>query len=91
MVQDEADPRLLSLAAMRTERVAFVQWHDTHRGRQSFEGRTPVELYEGLERADPGPGASSMSSRASGGQLRLEVSCLEGRKHLLIVELEAAA
>jgi hypothetical protein len=38
-----------------------------------------------------GPGVSSTSALASGGQLRLEVSYLEGKKHLPIVELRAAA
>jgi hypothetical protein len=35
--------------------------------------------------------ASSTSPLTSGGQLRLDVSYLEGRKHLPIVELRAAA
>jgi transposase InsO family protein len=38
--------------AMRAELLAFVRWHDAYRPHQSFGGRTPAEVYEGLERAD---------------------------------------
>ena len=41
-----------SLAAMRAELLAFVRWYDTHRPHQSFGGRTPAEVYEGLGRPD---------------------------------------
>jgi len=81
----------LSLAAMRAELVAFVQWYDTYRPHQSFAGRTPAEVYEGLERADQRAGTDSASRLNSGGQLALKVSYLEGRKHLPVVELKAAA
>ena len=80
-----------NLAAMRAEFVAFVHWYDAYRPHQSFGGRTPAEVYERLERVDQGPGVSSTSPLASGGQLRLEVSYLGGKKHLPIVELRAAA
>ena len=39
-----------SLDAMRAELVAFVHWHDAYRPHQSFGGRTPAEVYAGLER-----------------------------------------
>jgi len=48
-------------------------------------------LREGLERADKRPATESTSRLTSGRQLRLKVSYLEGRKHLPIVELGAAA
>jgi transposase InsO family protein len=79
------------LAAMRTELVAFVGWYDAHRPHQSFGGRTPAEVYEGLERADPEAGTESGSRLTSGKQLALKVSYLEGRRHLPIVQLRAAA
>ena len=80
-----------SLAAMRAELVAFVRWYDAYRPHQSFGGRTPAEVYEGLERADQGAGGESVTPLTSGKQLALKVSYLDGRKHLPIVELRAAA
>ena len=64
---------------------------DAYRPHQSFGGRTPAEVYEGLEREDQRAGRRSGSQLPSGNQLRLNVSYLEGRKHLPIVELRAAA
>ena len=80
-----------SLAAMRAELVAAVQWYDAYRPHQSFGGRTPAEVYEGLKRADQRAGTESGSRLTSGEQLALKVSYLEGRKHLPIVDLRAAA
>jgi len=77
--------------AMRAELVAFAGWYDAHRPHQSFGGRTPAEVYEGLEQADQRAGTDSGSRLTSGKQLALKVSYLEGRKHLPIVELRAAA
>ena len=81
----------LSLAAMRAELVAFVQWYDAYRPHQSFAGRTPAEVYQGLERVDQRALRTSGSLLASGEPLALKVSCLEGRKHLPILELKVAA
>ena len=80
-----------SLAAMRAELLAFVRWHDAYRPHQSFGGRTPAEVYEGLERADQRAGGPPVTPLTSGKQLALKVSYLDGRKHLPIVELRAAA
>ena len=80
-----------SLAAMRAELVALVQWYDAHRPHQSFGGRTPAEVYEGLERLDQRAGTESGSRLTSGKQLALKVSYLDGRKHLPIFELRDAA
>jgi transposase InsO family protein len=79
------------LAAMRAELVAFVQWYDAHRPHQFFGGRTPAEVYAGLERADRRAGTELAGRLTSSKQLGLNVSYLEGRKHLPIVELRAAA
>jgi len=79
------------LAAMRAELVAFVGWYDAHRPHQSFGGRTPAEVYEELERADQREGSGSATPLTLGKPLALKVSHLEGRKHLPIVELRAAA
>jgi hypothetical protein len=81
----------LSLAAIRAELTAFAGWYDAYRPHQSFGGRTPAEFYEGLERADQRAARESVILLTSGKQLALEVSYLEGRKHLPIVELRAAA
>ena len=75
---------------MRAELVAFVQWYDAYRPHQSFAGRTPAEAYEGLERVAQRGGTESASRFDSGGQLALQTSYLERRKHLPAVELKAA-
>ena len=80
-----------TLAAMRAELVAVVQWYDAHRPHQSFGGRTPAEVYEGLDRVDQRAGGEPVTPPTSGRQLALKVSYLAGRKHLPIVELRAAA
>jgi hypothetical protein len=80
-----------SLAAMRAELLAFLQWYDAHRPHQSFGGRTPADVYEGLERADKGAGNRAATRLTSGKRLALRVSYLDDRKHLPMVELRAAA
>ena len=80
-----------SLAAMRAELVAFVGWYDAHRAHQSFGGRTPVEVYDELRRADQRAGSGSVTPLTLGKPLALRVSHVEGRKHLPVVELRAAA
>ena len=80
-----------SLEAMRAELVAFVRWYDAYRPHQSFGGRTPAEVYEGRERADQRTGTGSTGRLTSGRQVALDVSYLEGRQHLPIVELMPAA
>ena len=79
------------LAAMRAELVAYTGWYDAHRPHQSFGGRTPAEVYEKLERADQRVGSGSVTPLTSGKPLALKVSYVEGRKHLPVVELKAAA
>ena len=80
-----------SLEAMRAELVAFVRWYDAYRPHQSCGGRTPAEVYEGRERADQRTGTGSTGRLTSGRQVALDVSYLEGRQHLPIVELMPAA
>ena len=80
-----------SLAAVRAELLAFSGWYDAHRPHQSFGGQTPVEVYERLQRADQRAGGPPVSPLTSGKHLALKVSYLDGRKHLPIVELRAAA
>ena len=76
---------------MRAELVTFVRWHDAYRPHQSFGGRTPAEVYQGLERADQRVGGESVTPLTSGKHLAPKVSYLDGWKHLPIVELRAAA
>jgi transposase InsO family protein len=80
-----------NLAAMRAELLAFVQWYDAHRAHQSFGGRTPAEVYKGLGHSDQRATKTSAGLFSSGKPLALKVSYLEGRKHLPLVELSAAA
>jgi len=79
------------LAAMRAEVVAFIGWYDTCRPHQSFGGRTPAEVYEELDRADQRSGSGSVTPLTLGNPFALKVSYLDGRKHLPVVELKAAA
>ena len=65
------------LEAMRAELVAFVGWYDAHRAHQSFGGRTPAEVYEGLERVDQRATGSSGSRVTSGEPLALDLSYLQ--------------
>lgn len=78
-------------AALRAELTAFVGWYDAHRPHQTFGGRTPAEVYEGLERFDQGDANGAPTRVDLDKQVSLHVSYLEGRKHLPIVELRAAA
>ena len=80
-----------TLAEMRAELVAFIGWYDTHRPHQSFGGRTPVEVYEGLARVDERGANGAPTQVDLDAQIALNVSYREGRKHLPIVELRAAA
>ena len=80
-----------SLTAMRAELVAFVEWYDAYRPHQSFGGRTPAEVYEGLGQADQGGGSEATTPLTLGKPLALKVSYLQGRKHLPIVKLRKAA
>ena len=66
-------------------------YNDAYRPHQSFGGRTPAEVYEGRERADQRTGTGSTGRLTSGRQVALDVSYLEGRQHLPIVELMPAA
>ena len=76
---------------LRIKDARMARIHARHRPHQSFGGRKPAEVHEGLERADQRAGGESVTPLTSGKQLAMKVSYLDRRKHLPIVELRAAA
>jgi len=90
----------------RRELSLFVIWYNDHRPNEALDGRTPNEVYGGLEPACLAPrfeprrrwprGSPCASPRTSirgrrGVPLDLTVSYVAGRKHLPIVKLQRAA
>ena len=99
-------PVPLGLKEMWTELVLYANWYDTYRPHGTLAGKTPEEVYRGLppknaqSRFEPRPGWPPGSRCAApqtsikgkrGAPLVLAVRCLEGRKHLPIIELKTAA
>jgi len=62
-----------------------------HRPSQALRGRTPAEVYEAREPAADQAIRAPKTGRDCGKRVELAVSYLEGRNHLPIVELRAAA
>ncbi len=87
----------LSLAAMRREVRLYAIWYNTLRPHMTLVGKTPREVYDGRtlkrRRIEPRPHwTHGLRRRGAGGdKVRLEVSYVEGRKHLPVVELRRAA
>lgn len=93
-MKDEATRRILvpmRLPEMRRELVLFACWYNEHRPSQALRGRTPAEVYEGRERAAEQAIRATRTGRDCDRRVELAVSYLEGRNHLPIVELRAAA
>lgn len=89
----------LRLDAMRHELSRYATWYNEHRPHQSLAGKTPIEVYHG-DRPTVHRGGFEPRSRwplpAGSGRrctprLDLVVTFLDGRRHLPIVELKAAA
>ena len=77
----------LSEDGIRREITLYINWYNQHRPHQTLGGRTPLEVYFGMEyeitRSETrGEDAVSIS---------LVVTRLDGRRHLPIVELKRAA
>jgi transposase InsO family protein len=96
----------LRLDAMRCELGLYAVWYNEHRPSQALGGRTPWEVYVGLQPANArsrfeprgnwpteGPCASPQTaiSGKRGTRLSLVVGYVEGRRHLPVVELRQAA
>jgi transposase InsO family protein len=88
----------LSLTAMRREIRLYATWYNTVRPHMALAGKTPREAYVGQvakrRRFEPRPRWPHQSRRRrnhDSGKLRLVVSCVEGRKHLPVIELRRAA
>ena len=96
----------LGIQNMRRETAFYVTWHNKHRPHQALGGKTPNELFRGLEPANKTPRLEPRKkwpkkSRCASPQapvqgmpgirFELQVSFLGGRKHLPIVELKKIA
>ena len=87
----------LSLEAMRREIRLYSTWYNTQRPHMTLAGRTPREVYEGRtgrpRRLEPRSKWPTRPRRrgADGDKFRLEVSYVQGRKHLPVVRLRRAA
>ena len=82
---------------MRRELPLYAIWYKTERPHMALAGKTPAEVYAGRRvrrrRFEPRPNwpHDSRRGRATGDKLRLEVSYIENREHLPIIELRRAA
>lgn len=86
----------LTMAGMRRELTAFCTWYNEHRPHTTLEGRTPDEIATGrlrqVRRIEPRPYWRHRSHGCDRGDgLTLDVSYVDGRKHLPVVELRRAA
>ncbi len=87
----------LSIEAMRREVRLYAIWYNTLRPHMALVGKTPREVYVGRtarrRRFEPRPKWPRRPRRrgADGDTVRLEVSYLEGRRHLPVIDLLHAA
>lgn len=88
-LKDECTRRIcipLRAEDMVGELNLYVEWFNTYRPHLWLDGLTPHQRYHGLSRGPPLSKAEVKKVR-----LVLQVSYLEGRKHLPIVQLRKAA
>jgi transposase InsO family protein len=87
----------MSLTAMRREVRLYTLWYNTLRTHMALAGKTPREVCTGRARRprrfEPRPHWPHRHHRrsTSGDRLRLDVSYVEGRRHLPVIELRRAA
>ncbi len=89
-IKDECTRRIivpLGEDGIRREVALFMNWYNQHRPHQSLGGRIPMDVYFGIEdeiiRFET-RGETAIS-------IRLEVTRIESRRHLPIIELKRAA
>ena len=71
----------------RRELIFYSTWYNQYRPHQGLGGRIPAEVYFGVEN-DVAP----INARGPDAvEFQILVSFLEGRRHLPIVEIQAAA
>jgi putative transposase len=96
----------LRLETIRCELSLYAVWYNQHRPHQALGGRTPWEVYAGVQSANAEPRFESRTNWPTDGpcaspqtailgkrgtKLALVVSYLEGKPHLPVVELREAA
>jgi hypothetical protein len=86
----------MSLAAMRRELHLYTIWYNTERSHMRLVGKTPHEVWSGRDRRrrrlEPRPTWPHRPRRDwSGDRFTLDVSYIEGRTHLPVIELRRAA
>jgi len=86
----------MPLASMRPELHLYTIWYNTERSHMGLAGKTPHEVWSGRDRRrrrlEPRPKWPHRPRRdRSGDSFTLDVSYVEGRKHLPVIELRRAA
>ncbi len=82
---------------MRREIRLYETWYNTQRPHMGLAGKTPREVYASWtarrRRFEPRPKWPHQLRRrgAGGDKVRLEVSYVEGRRHLPVIDLIRAA
>ena len=97
-LKDECTRRLvlpMRRRDLRRELALYAHWYNAHRPHQGLGGRTPDEVFFGHQpareqpRDEPCAGQAPVAVRQDAP--RLEVSFLQGRRHLPVVALRRAA
>lgn len=97
-MKQECTRRLLvpfTLDAMRGEIGFYSLWYNTQRPHLALGGKTPQEVYAGRvrrrRRIEPRPRWPAHGRRRKADTVGLEVSYVDGREHLPVIELRRAA
>ncbi len=84
------------LAEMRFEMGCYATWYNEHRPHQALNGKTPVEVYTGsasgaraIEPRPKWPVDGDHTRRAR--PIQMDITFVEGRRHLPVVDLQRAA
>jgi transposase InsO family protein len=77
----------LNFNEMRYELALFLAWYNEFRPHEYLEGRTPLEVYN----HSPPKECLKLIHGSEVPKMELQLSFLEGRKHLPVIELKEAA